>query len=70
MLNLHDVRYFGHITHDLRDAKISHTLGFYISGLLVYVTIYVIIEKPLGGKVDSCFFHPLFKYIVQSSKLT
>ena len=28
-----DKRY-GHITHDLRDAKISHTLGLYIPGLL------------------------------------
>ena len=56
----------GHSTHDLRDAKISHPPGLYIPGLLFYVTVYVIIEKPLGGKVDSCFFHPLsmMTYIV------
>ena len=52
----------GHITHDLRDAKISHTLGLYIPGL------YVIIDQPLGGEVSSCFFHPLSKYIRVQNK--
>ena len=60
----------GHITHDLRDAKISHTLGLYIPGLLFTSRYMSSLTNLWGAKSVLVFFtrYPNTSFRVQNKQ--